>query len=333
VNRRSTLRPPPRSSRPDDATPPAAAPRIDWPDGKPFAFTVVDDTDHSTLENAPPVYALLADLGILTTKSVWTIGGDARDGLACDDARYRAWVERLDEQGFEIALHNVAPHTSPRSQTIAGIERYRDIFGADPSMHVNHSRCRENIYWGPDRVSGLNRAVYGVLSRRGKANAFEGHVESSPLFWGDVCQSRVKYVRNFVHGEINTLRFCPTMPYHDPQRPYVNHWFASTEGPDVRTFCDKLSDANLDRLAAEGGACIMYTHFASGFAPAGELDSRFVRVMRRVSALGGWFVPVTTLLDHLLAATGPDTHTLTDRERSRLERLWLAHKVRVGGTS
>ena len=192
MNRRSTHRPPPRSSRPDDATPPATAPRIDWPDGKPFAFTVVDDTDHSTLENAPPVYALLADLGILTTKSVWTIGGDARDGLACDDAGYRAWVEHLHEQGFEIALHNVAPRTSSRARTIAGIERYREIFGADPSMHVNHSRCRENIYWGPDRVSGLNRTVYGVLSHRGKANGFEGHVESSPLFWGDVCQSRVK---------------------------------------------------------------------------------------------------------------------------------------------
>ena len=49
----------------------------------------------------------------------------------------------------------------------------------------------------------------------------------------------------------------------------------------------------------------MYTHLASGFAPGGELDPRFVRVMRRVSALNGWFVPVTTLLDHLLAATTP----------------------------
>ena len=240
MTRRSAHRPPTHSSRPDDATPPATAPRVRWPDGKPFAFTVVDDTDHSTLENVPPVYALLADLGLRTTKSVWTIGGDARDGLACDDARYRGWVERLSDQGFEIALHNVAPRTSARERTIAGIERFHEIFGADPAMHINHSRCRENIYWGPDRVSGLNRTLYGVLSHRGHGNAFEGHVESSPLFWGDFCRSRVKYVRNFVHGEINTLRFCPTMPYHDPRRPYVNRWFASTEGPDVRTFCAKL---------------------------------------------------------------------------------------------
>jgi hypothetical protein len=330
MNRRLTHRPPPRSSTPDDDVARVAAPRIDWPDGKTFAFTIVDDTDHSTLENVPPVYALLADLGFRTTKSVWTIGADLRDGLACDDARYRAWVEGLHDQGFEIALHNVASRTSSRARTIEGIERFREIFGTDPSVHVNHSRCRENIYWGPDRVSGLNRAVYGLLSHR-NSNAFEGHVESSPLFWGDLCRSRVKYVRNFVHGEINTLRFCPAMPYHDPRRPHVNYWFASTEGPDVRAFCEKLSDANLDRLMAERGACIMYTHFASGFTSGGELDPRFVRVMRRVSALGGWFVPATTILDRILAKTGP--HTLTDRERARLERQWLAHKMRVGGTS
>jgi hypothetical protein len=333
MNRPQTHRPPRRTSSADDVPSRAAAPRIEWPDGKAFAFTIVDDTDHATLDNVPAVYALLADLGLRTTKSVWAFGGDEREGLACDDPGYRAWVERLHEQGFEIALHNVAPSTSSRARTIAGIDRFTEIFGGGPSVHINHSRCRENIYWGQDRVSGVNRAVYGLLSHRGNGSAFEGHVESSPLFWGDLCRSRVKYVRNFVHGEINTLRYCPTMPYHDPRRPYVNHWFASTEGPDVRTFCDKLSDANLDRLVADRGACVMYTHFASGFNAGGDLDPRFVRVMRRVSSLGGWFVPVTTLLDHILATTDEQTHVLTDRERARLERLWLTHKVRVGGTS
>jgi hypothetical protein len=303
---------------------------IGWPQGKAFAFSIVDDTDGSTMENVPPVYALLAEHGILTTKSVWPLGGDVRDGLACDDARYRTWALGLQEQGFEIALHNVSSRTSPRARTIAGLERFREIFGAYPSVHVNHHICGENIYWGPDRVSGVHRTIYEALNRR-NGLSFEGHVESSPLFWGDECRSKVKYVRNFVHGDINTRRYCPSMPYHDPRRPYVNYWFASTEGPDVATFCAKLSDANIDRLAAEGGACIMYTHFASGFASGGRLDPRFVRVVRRLSALNGWFVPVTTLLDHLRKQ--PGQHTLTDRERGRIERRWLAHKVRVRGTT
>jgi hypothetical protein len=86
---------------------------VGWPEGKSFAFSIVDDTDGSTMENVPPVYALLADLGIFTTKSVWPLAGDLRDGLACDDPRYRAWVQGLQEQGFEIALHNVSSRTSP----------------------------------------------------------------------------------------------------------------------------------------------------------------------------------------------------------------------------
>jgi len=138
-------------------------------------------------------------------------------------------------------------------------------------------------------------------------------------------------VRNFVHGDINTLRYCPEMPYHDSQRPYVRYWFASTEGPNVDRFVEKLSEPALERLAAERGACIMYTHFAAGFAPHGELDPRFVRIMRRLSSLNGWFVPATTILDHLQAVNGH--HDVTDAERARLERRWLIHKLRVGGRS
>jgi hypothetical protein len=304
---------------------------VDWPEGKSFAFSIVDDTDGATLKDVPAVYALLADLGVRTTKSVWTLHGEDRDGLACDSAPYRAWLGRLQDQGFEIALHNVASRTSPRSRTIEGIERFRDLFGSYPAVHVNHSSCRENIYWGAARVSGANRVAYEVLSRHSRFTSFRGHVERSPLFWGDVCRSRITYVRNFVHGNIDTLGYCPEMPYHDPRRPYVNYWFASTEGPNVDRFVEKLSDANIERLAAAGGACIMYTHLASGFAPHGELDPRFVRVMRRLSHLDGWFVPASTLLDHLLATKGH--HELTDDERSRLERGWLVHKLRVGGRS
>lgn len=50
--------------------------------------------------------------------------------------------------------------------------------------------------------------------------------------------------------------------------------------------------------------------------------------MRRLSERNGWFVPVTELLDFLLEARGH--HEITDRKRQRLERRWLAHKVRIG---
>jgi hypothetical protein len=86
------------------------------------------------------------------------------------------------------------------------------------------------------------------------------------------------------------------MPYHDPDRPFVRNWFASSEGPSVESFDRTLSEANQERLEIEGGACIMYTHFANGFYDNGCLDSRFVRLMQRLGSRPGWFVPVSTLL-------------------------------------
>jgi hypothetical protein len=309
-------------------------PRVQWPGGKRFAFSVIDDTDRATLDNVPAVYRLLAELGMRTTKTVWPLAGDdhaGRDGRSCADPAYVRWVRGLRDDGFEIALHNAASRTSPRERTIAGLDRFAELFGGDPSIHANHSACRENIYWGDRRVSGVNALAYNVLNRFRTRGAFEGHDERSPLFWGDACRARIRYVRNFVHGDVDTLAFCPEMPYHDPDRPYVAAWFAATEGPDVDAFAAALTEPRLDRLERRGGACIMYTHFASGFVRDGRVDPRVVGVLRRLSSRDGWFVPVSELLDHLVAVKG--RHVLTAAERARLERRWLVHKLRVGGRS
>jgi hypothetical protein len=116
--------------------------------------------------------------------------------------------------------------------------------------------------------------VYHLLTGRRTKGRFRGHVEGDPLFWGDVCRDRVTYVRNFVFAQADTLEACPFMPYHDPARPYVNYWFASSEGAHVESFIRTLSEKNQDRLERQGGACIMYTHFADGFTEQGRLNRR-----------------------------------------------------------
>ena len=40
-----------------------------FPTGKRFAFSVLDDTDDSTLKNVEPVYAMLRSYGLRTTKT------------------------------------------------------------------------------------------------------------------------------------------------------------------------------------------------------------------------------------------------------------------------
>src|SRR5262249_9343799 len=155
----------------------------------------------------------------------------------CEDKPYRDWVLGLQARGFEIGLHNVTFHTSTREETIRGFDRFREIFGHDPETHANHTGCEESIYWGSSRLTGLNRTAYKLLTRYRNQGTFQGDTDGSPLFWGDVCRDRVRYVRNFVFGDINTLKECPEMPYRDAARPYVPAWFASSEGPACDSFC------------------------------------------------------------------------------------------------
>lgn len=307
--------------------------RIRWPEGRDFAFTIFDDTDLATLQNVVPVYAFLDDLGLRTTKSVWPIKGKGTPripGLTSEDPEYLKWTLELQARGFEIGYHGATYVTAPRDLVIKAIEQFRDLYGHYPISMANHSGCQESIYWGVDRVTGMHRLAYNLLTRFAKTDMFRGHKAGDPLFWGDICEAKVRYVRNFTFADINTLAACPFMPYQDPNRPYVRAWFAASEGADVTAFNRCVSEANQDRLEAEGGACIMYTHLASGFSVGGAVDGRFEVLMRRLAAKNGWFVPVATLLDYLALNQG--TTVITTRQRRGLERRWLRSKLQVGST-
>ncbi|MBI5772907.1 MAG: hypothetical protein HZA89_04075 [Verrucomicrobia bacterium] len=309
-------------------------PSISWPEGKRFAFTIFDDTDAATVANVKPVYDLLRDCGLRTTKSVWPLAGTEPPaivgGATCADADYLAWVRQLQREGFEIGFHNATYHSSKRARTLEGLDEFARLFGHAPRAMANHTICREGIYWGSDRVTGVNRVIYNATRLFRNTDWFRGHVEGDEFFWGDLCRERVKYVRNFIFADLNTLKECPLMPYHDPVRPWVNHWYASSEGTNVRDFNATLAEANQDRLEAEGGACIMYSHLAKGFFTGGELNPRFNSLIERLGRKNGWFVPVSDLLDYLIKVKGEKI--LTPGERAALERRWLRHKFRVGTT-
>ncbi len=302
-----------------------------WPDGKTFAFTIFDDPDFQTPARAAAVYDFLADLGIKTTKGVWpghaNIPPEQRR-VTCLDEDYLKWTLAIQQRGFEIGWHGASPITSIREETKAGLDRFRELFGHPPISIAQHYDCLENVYWGPRRLSGrAHRWLYRALAPR-QRNLFAGEIPGDPRYWSDLCRQHVRYVRNFVFSNINTLAMCPFMPYHDPARPDVNYWYASSEGANAESFNKTISEANQDRLEAEGGACIMYTHFAYRFVENGALNPRFRTLMERMSKKNGWFVPVSTLLDFLLAKNGPVT--MSAEQRSSLERKWLLHKIRFG---
>ncbi len=302
-----------------------------WPDGKRFAFTVFDDPDAQTLESGKPVYDLLRALGFRTTKAVWPIRGGGRPtdrGQTCAETEYRKWAEELQADGFEIAYHNATNHSSPRDETIRGLETFKQYFGRYPASMANHMENDEAIYHGDRRLSGLRRAIYNTMTRGQNRNRFKGHIEGDPYFWGDLCRNYITYVRNFVFDEIDTLSACPYLPYHDPRRPWVNYWFACSEGSQYPAFARMVGEASQDRLEENGGACIMYTHFGHGYLDNGRLRPRFIQLMERLARKDGWFVPVATLLDHLRTRR-PDPR-ITNRQRAELEWRWLRHKLRRG---
>ena len=302
---------------------------IRWPNEKRFAFTIFDDTDCSTLENTKEIYRFLADLGFRTTKSVWPLRASmalAYEGSTCEEADYLRWVKNLQHAGFEIGFHMAKSQTSIRSETDKGLQQFAENFGQYPKTMANHSKCQENIYWGNSRFTGKNSLIYNILTRYQHNNVYRGHIPGDPLFWGDFCREKIKYVRNFVFSDINSLKACPYMPYQDPDRPYVQYWFASSKGNNVATFNQCLNEESQDRLEEEGGACIMYVHFASHFYLDGQINPRFRFLMERLRKKNGWFVPTSTLLDHIENIRG--IHSISPKERSWLERKWLWDQIK-----
>jgi hypothetical protein len=303
-----------------------------WPDGRRFAFTIFDDPDGQEFSTTKLVYDFLAELGFRTTIGVWPL--DLRratnsGGETCANPEYRAYLQELQTKGFEIGFHLAAPFDVTKAETVEALDLFKQYFEHDPLAMANHYNA-DAIYWGPARLSGWRRAVYNLATLGRTRNRHFGQVEGHPSFWGDVCRERVRYCRNFVYSDINTIAKNPWMPYTDPERPFVQQWYSSSEGHQAPAFLKTLQDANQDKLEVEGGACIMYTHFGHGYVRNGELTADFRRTMERLARKPGWFVPVSTLLGYLAEKNG--VTALTPEIRSRLETSWLWEKL-FRGTS
>ena len=301
---------------------------ITFPGGARFAFTILDDTDDSTLENVRPVYECLEANGLRTTKTAWPFespGGSeiyfAADTL--ERAEYRDFVKELVAKGFELASHGASMESSERATTLRSIEAYRADFGACPRLHANHGQNRENLYWGAARFQtpGL-RTLAGLAATE---YTYDGHVPASPFYWGDVAAEHFDYVRNFTFRELNMLRANPEMPYRLDSTPGVRAWFSTTDAPNADVFAQRITPASLDRLEAEGGVCIVSTHLGKGFSEDGRLRPDIQAIFENIGRRKGYFAPVSKILDHLAGDSGP--RRLGTLGLARLEARYFADKI------
>ena len=149
---------------------------IEFPDDRRFAFTILDDTDDATTENLGPIYKLLHEIGMRTTKTVWAVDcppelqGPFFAGATLQDAEYLAFVKELVQEGFELAFHNATMGSSPRQRTIDALDVLRTEFGELPTVHCNHGLNRENLYWGINRyrTPGLRGSTRSLAVERGE---------------------------------------------------------------------------------------------------------------------------------------------------------------------
>ena len=301
------------------------------PPGKRFAFSVLDDTDDSTVDNVRPLYALLQEYGFRTTKTVWPMDcpEGSRNFFAAEtlqDKAYRGFVHELADAGFEVASHGATMESSRRERTLEGLELIRSEFGRYPRLFCNHGQNRENLYWGSKRFRTTPLRLLSRLLGRQDGDVYEGDEEGSPFFWGDVCRDTIQYVRGFTFDRLNMLAVDRAMPYHVASAPYVRYWFSTADAPDVTEFNRVLSRDRLDQLESEGGVCILSTHFGKGFVKDGRVDPLTRDLLKYLADKRGWFVPVSDVLDRLLAAGRG--RTLTRREILRLELRFLTERFR-----
>lgn len=275
--------------------------KLNFPNNKKFAFTIIDDTDDAYLENIKPVYDVLYENGLKTTKTVWVY--PVRDikeskGDCLQRREYLDWVKDLKEKGFEIALHNVGSGDFKRSEILEGLEEYKEFLDKYPDIHINHSYNPDNIYCGSKRFSfPFNLIVKKFYSQYSN---FSGEIPESEYFWGDWHKQHIRYSRNYEIDDINTLKINPYMPYRDKgYDEYANQWFSSTFASNQWVFNHQVNKMSIDRLEAEGGVCILYTHLGY-YHKRGKVNEGFVKSIEDLGSRDtGWYVPVSVLLDFL----------------------------------
>ena len=106
--------------------------KLQWPDGKDFAFTIFDDTDLATLDNVNEVYSLLSDYGLITTKSAGIF--ELHQGeMIMDNAAVAAFRKSLD-------LMNLSQANALASAGGGGAPVIINNNNVDNSMRSNQSK-------------------------------------------------------------------------------------------------------------------------------------------------------------------------------------------------
>jgi hypothetical protein len=295
-----------------------------YPNGAEFAFTLLDDTDDTTLVNGPPVYDVLRDHGLRTTKTVWTYDapleqrGIYHAGETLDSPLYLDWVKKLESEGFEIAFHNASMASSNRETTVRALDHLSNTLEKPVRLHCNHGQNKENLFWGAARYQSRPfNALAKMRTGEWRSRHYEGEIPGSPYYWADVANSRLRYIRSMAFRRLNGLEIEPRRPYRDTAKLEQPVFFNTADAPDCEAFNQLVTRETLDDLRRTGGWAIVSTHLGKGFCTRGDVDKRFLKTIEYLAGMRGWYVPASQLLDFLVERDG--CAPISSLERMRME--------------
>lgn len=305
---------------------------LTYPSDAEFAFTILDDTDDTTVANGRPVYDLLTELGLRTTKTVWAFDIDVEyrgpyfAGETLSSPEYLKWVHELVDNDFEIAFHNATMGTSVRADTIRALDIIKTEFGQPVRLHCNHGQNLENLHWGVDRYSStIIKKTQNLLTRFQSYPVFEGNKPDSPYYWSDIADEQIDYMRAFAFRQLNCANIAPGRPYVNPEKQKSTQFFNTADASDIQAFNQLVNRDSINKLREQGGWTIISTHLGKGFYQDDKLDAEFKSNMDYLASLPGWFVPASQLLDFLKKEQGDAEISTSDR--FRLESSHLTDRI------
>ena len=273
-------------------------------------FTITDDTDASELPAVRAVYDVLAAHRVRVTRTVWAfrpeepcgippMPAQMQRGITLEDPDYLRYCERLGAEGFEICLHGATAGNNRRAlieRAFAQLDRHFPRAWT----YICHAKNADNPYWQEQAVprGPLRWAVSGFVH----AYRCSGEDPASPYFWGDLCRERVRYIRLYRTRQPNVLAVNPSLPYFEPEKPFVRGWFTACK----RSFTHVTRHEVLGALERDWGLCVLYQYLFRWADPlVGGARPGFVDgVERLVEHPRIWCDTTSRLLDRLRLVQG-----------------------------
>ncbi|HUK40056.1 MAG TPA: hypothetical protein VLX11_03405 [Candidatus Acidoferrales bacterium] len=298
----------------------AADPADDWsislyPDGHPFAFTLVHDADGAYSRRLSPLFDAFDGVGLKITATAFMFWADwAKDGRIwndwkktessgeiffapqcvplADDTEREFYVE-LSRRGHEIGMHTPSETSSTRPEIVRGFEFFKQVFGSYPTVYVEHSGSTKK-----DAQRSEGSTPESTYYNIDLLNSYGPWVWLDD-FWG---------VPHNRHARFYDIIAANGSPFNDvaPKQYGILKAFLRTgkwaEG-DGDGFLAWYSEENIDSLEKNRGIALVYTHLDKKWL---DPETKKIRTairdrLRYLTSKNGWFVPAGTILDRVQA--------------------------------